>query len=991
MFYVGKWRKAFVFSIILFAQHFSYSQKIPFVLGEYIVQADPGMTEGRLHRLLYKMDKREVNPVVKQLTKEPLNLFLVSTDYVRVNQVQFAQWLSETKGVIKIQRNRIIEERNTPNDTNFPLQWQLRNTGQSGGEIGADINILDAWDIATGGLTALGDSIVVCIIDDGLDVLHPDMKDNVWINHREIPGDNIDNDSNGYVDDYYGWNVSFQNDDISVDASHGTPVAGIVGAVGNNEIGVAGVNWRVKLMIVDYGATTEANALAAYTYPYIFRKQYNETRGEEGAFVVATNASWGIDLGKPEDAPLWCALYDSLGRVGILNAGATANRNVNVDVDGDLPTACESDYLIAVTNVNRRNNKVNSAGFGKKSVDLGAYGSEAYTVRKGGDYGAFGGTSAATPHVAGTIGLLYSTPCTRLAEMSRQDPSLAALMVKDMILSSVTPNASLQGITVTGGVLNVAGAMQKSLTLCDSCTTVVVPVITEGFNLGEVYIRFLSSSFEAGIDIEITPLEGSNDTIRLSGKTNDVFTVNLEGLCTEYQLRVVSYCGEDTFDISDQYLRFFKTPGCCELPFSVSHQIADGGIEIVLGITADQQSFVIEYRKEGDYGEWSVVETEDSRTFIELNDCQNVLYRVKRKCNKFGTESGYTPSFLAGSSCGFCTDESYCSGKGLDNSDEWIESFTFGPLSRTTGPQEGAYSLITSEDLPVFSPGVLYPFRLVNGFRGVKFDEFYLIYIDANQNGIFEESEQLYVSPEATREPVEDTLMIPIDANEGITRLRVIISYNNPNGPCVSSDFIYGEIEDYCVLISAEEFDCKMPAVINLVEKYTNTLTFEIPLALSADSIKIEYRKEGTDSWNTITKPTADFYAISELDSCTAYEFLFYQICDSIISIPSEKMSVKTSCSTNTKDVNVNAEVRLYPNPFTDKVFLEWSDKRHGALYLQIFNTNGVVIAEYWPAKSNFYEGKSELIMPDKMPQGLYFVRIVKQSGESFILKVVKL
>lgn len=991
MFHIGKWSDACLFLIILFSQYSSYSQKIPFVLGEYIVQAEPDMTEGRLFRLLYKMEQRVVNPVVKQLAKEPLNLFLVSTDYLRVNQIQFAQQLGETNGVIKFQRNRIIEERNTPNDINFPLQWQLRNTGQSGGVIGADINILDAWDVTTGGLTALGDTIVVCIIDDGLDFLHPDMKENIWINHLEIPDDGIDNDSNGYVDDYSGWNVLLQNDDITIDASHGTPVAGIVGAVGNNEVGVAGVNWKVKLMIVDYGATTEANALAAYSYPYNFRKRYNETQGAEGAFVVATNASWGIDFGKSEDAPLWCALYDSLGRVGILNACATANRNVNVDVDGDLPTSCESDYLISVTNVNKNNNKVSSAGFGRKSVDLGAYGSEAYTVRKGGDYGAFGGTSAATPHVAGTIGLMYSTPCTRLAEMSRQNPSLAALMVKDMILSSVTPNASLQGITVTGGVLNVAGAMQKSLTLCDSCTTVVVPVITEGFNLGELYIRFLSSSFEAGIDIEITPLEGFNDTIRLSGNTNDIFVVNLDGLCTEYQLRVVSHCGEDTFDFSDQYFRFFKTPGCCELPLSVSHQIVDGGVEIIFGIPAEQQSFVIEYLREGDQGEWSVIETEHSHAFIELNNCQNVWYRVKRKCNKFDTESDYTTSFLASSSCGFCTDESYCSGMGLDNSDEWIESFTFGPLSKTTGPQEGAYSLIMSQDLPVFKPGFSYPFSLVNGYNNIQFDEFYLIYLDTNQNGIFEESEELYVSPEATKEPAEGTLMIPIDAKEGITRLRVIISYNKPNGPCVNNDFIYGEIEDYCVMISLEEFDCKKPEVINLVENQTNTLTFEIPLSMSADSIKIEYRKEGSDSWNSLTKPTADFYTVPELDSCAVYEFLFFQICDSIISLPSEESIFKTSCSTNTKDVIAKADVRLYPNPFTDKIFLEWSDKGYEAFYLQIFNANGVVLAEYWLSKSNFYEGNLELIMPDKIPQGLYFVRMIKQSGESFIFKLVKL
>ena len=195
--------------------------------------------------------------------------------------------------VMMCQLNHIIDQRVTvPNDPQYNQQWQYDNDGSNGGTVNADIDAPEAWDITTGGLTATGDTIVVCVIDDGIDVNHSDFGDNLWVNYAEIPNNNIDDDNNGFVDDYLGWNADDNNDDIgNSNGSHGTPVAGIVGAKGNNGIGVAGVNWDVKLMIVP-GGGNEAQALAAYDYPYTMRKIYNQTNGAQGAFVVSTNASW---------------------------------------------------------------------------------------------------------------------------------------------------------------------------------------------------------------------------------------------------------------------------------------------------------------------------------------------------------------------------------------------------------------------------------------------------------------------------------------------------------------------------------------------------------------------------------------------------------------------------------------------------------------------------------------------------------------------------
>lgn len=373
------------------------------------------------------------------------------------------------------QSNKKITYRVQPNDPNFGQQWQYINSGQGGGVLGADIDADLAWDVTTGGLTVQGDTIVVAVIDDGLDLSHPDFNGNIWVNHHEIPNNNIDDDNNGYVDDYLGWNC-YSNDDDIADGSwggwHGTPVAGIVGARGNNGIGVAGVNWEVKLMIV-VGGGGEADALSAYSYVLEQKKRYLETEGAEGALVVSTNASWGVDFGQPSSAPLWCAMYDTLGAYGVLSCGATINGNQNVDVVGDLPTACPSDYLISVTNMNRYDQKVTQAGYGAETIDIGAFGESTYTtdIMNFGGYGGFGGTSGATPHVTGAIALAYSAACDELITLLKTDPDSALHLMRSFVLEGGDANTSLSGITTSGNRLNLKGMLNKMDEYCSTIGT----------------------------------------------------------------------------------------------------------------------------------------------------------------------------------------------------------------------------------------------------------------------------------------------------------------------------------------------------------------------------------------------------------------------------------------------------------------------------------------------------------------------------------------
>jgi hypothetical protein len=256
------------------------------------------------------------------------------------------------------------------------------------------------------------------------------------------------------MDDYDGWNSYNSDGQIPIN-NHGTHVAGIAGAIGNNGTGVTGVNWNVQIMPVATPPGDEAKVVEAYGYVLEMRARYNETDGAEGAFVVATNASFGVDQGDPDDYPVWGAMYDSLGAQGVLSTGATANANWDIDEVGDIPTAFPSDFLITVTNTNQSDVKFSPAAWGSTTIDLGSPGYEIYSTISFNQYGYKNGTSMSTPFVTGAIGLLFSAADQATMQSYRVNPDSIALLFKSQILNSVDKLTSLDSITVTEGRLNI--------------------------------------------------------------------------------------------------------------------------------------------------------------------------------------------------------------------------------------------------------------------------------------------------------------------------------------------------------------------------------------------------------------------------------------------------------------------------------------------------------------------------------------------------------
>jgi thermitase len=314
-----------------------------------------------------------------------------------------------------------------PNDELFSNQWSFHNIGQSGGTPGADIDASGAWNISTG-----SSSVIVAVIDTGVLYNHTDLSSNIWNNTGEIPGNGVDDDSNGYIDDIRGWNFIANTSDPIDDHGHGTHVSGTIGAVGNNTFGVAGVNWQVRIMPLKTfdtaGSGDTTTAIKAIGYA-----------NANGATVISN--SWG----GPEYSQALNDIINASPAVIVCAAGNTATNNDNSPV---YPASYNGSNTISVTATDQNDALAWFSNIGPNSVDLAAPGTNILSTYKDGNYSSMSGTSMATPHVSGVAALLKA-----------KNLSLTSGQIKKIVLSTVDPKPSLSGIVASGGRLNAYKAV----------------------------------------------------------------------------------------------------------------------------------------------------------------------------------------------------------------------------------------------------------------------------------------------------------------------------------------------------------------------------------------------------------------------------------------------------------------------------------------------------------------------------------------------------
>jgi subtilisin family serine protease len=319
----------------------------------------------------------------------------------------------------------------------FSQLWHINNTGQSGGVSGADIHVKNVWDYTTG-----SKNVVVAVLDTGIDLDNADLEDNIWTNSGEIAGDGIDNDNNGFIDDVHGWNfVDGTNDvnDYSL-TGHGTLVAGVLGAVGNNGIGITGVAQNITILPVkigtDQGVSSDAVA-AGINYVIKLKKM--------GLNVVAINASY---LGVSGFGSAELNAISNAGTNGILYVSAAGNNAMNLD--NLFYSFIKKPNQIVVAATDRDDNLWGDSNYGKNSVEIAAPGAEiTSTWNKLGLYITSSGTSFAGPMVSGAIALLKSLV-----------PNATMAQVKNAIMSGADVLPGLQGKVISNGRLNIESAME---------------------------------------------------------------------------------------------------------------------------------------------------------------------------------------------------------------------------------------------------------------------------------------------------------------------------------------------------------------------------------------------------------------------------------------------------------------------------------------------------------------------------------------------------
>ena len=861
----------FFINLMLIASY-SYGQQLSYAPGEILVEVKSALAINRLIKSNQHFENKTTALKSGGKLATPFPYYKLLFDDSTIHAYRFLEKIRQHPDVINAQLNHFVSSRLEPDDPLFSSQWYHFNDGSSGGVVGADLDSKLAWDFSTGGLTPQGDTIVICIVDEGLETGHEDLAGNIWVNHAEIPDNGNDDDGNGYIDDYLGWNVISTNDQIDLnDAAngHGTPLAGIIGAIGNNNTGITGITWNTKMMMVIRGET-EDKILEAYAYPYQLRKKYNQTAGAQGAFVVAVNTSWGINFGQPEDAPLWCAFYDSLGMEGILCPAATINSDQNVDVVGDLPTTCSSDFLITLTSINNSDQKVTSTGYGAVSIDLAAYGKSIVSTSINNEYLFFDGTSMTAPQVAGTIGLLYSQ-CPDLSALAKSNPAAAAIKTKQLLINGGEVNSSLVGITVTGKQLNIFNSIQAVVDSCENAGCYGPYAVSwESIDTSTILISWINDEFADKTNIRYR----IKNTAEWSTLTHVETPFQLTNLtpCTVYEFQLQTDCNNVIGPFNPAYE--FVTPGCCHPPENIEINYIDSSATIQWEEINFTPSYTLAYRETGTQNWVSSTVSFNSLIIENLLPCTSYDVIIRSNCIS-GQISDWSiiQSFIT-QGCDVCQELNYCSASGpTTNNNTWISRVQVGTINNQTANENNGYSYFPEISTSVIQ-GYFHEILIETDFEFFETPSFVEVYIDFNQNGIFEADTELVLNSATNDLSVSGFITIPPDAQLGSTRMRVIAK-ESALGPC-SLGGLSGEVEDYCLNIILTE-ECLPPGlIISITEEDEAVVTWISNSSTNHNTIR--YRPLNTSEW-FVEATNANFRIIDDLFPCTEYELNIFSIC----------------------------------------------------------------------------------------------------------------
>jgi len=351
---------------------------------------------------------------------EQIKMVILETDDTSLIDTLIEE-LKQMPGVIDAYQDTIIKAFQTPNDPRYSEQWGYEK-----------ISAPKAWDTSTEST-----EIIVGVIDTGVDYTHEDLKNNMWTNDAELNGEpGVDDDGNGYIDDIYGIDTINNDSDPMDDHNHGTHVAGTIGAEGNNNVGVVGVNWKTKIAACKFLSAEGWG----YTSDAVECINYFNTLKQSGKKVIAINNSWG---GGGYSTDLYNA-FSAAKDLNILHVCAAGNSGLDNDSSPSYPASYDLENIIAVAATDSQDQLTWWSNYGKTSVDLAAPGNYILSTTPQNTYATFSGTSMATPHVTGAIALAASLY-----------PNETYKQMRERVLNNIDPIDSLSDYVATGGRLNV--------------------------------------------------------------------------------------------------------------------------------------------------------------------------------------------------------------------------------------------------------------------------------------------------------------------------------------------------------------------------------------------------------------------------------------------------------------------------------------------------------------------------------------------------------
>ena len=521
----------------------AHANLAPHVPGELIVKLKKGVSKsflnqksngialereiklsyGNLQVVKFDDSNKSIQSVIEKLNADP------NVEYAEPNFIY-----SIVKPIKELSVDAILKSTfnnapmaSVPNDAKFDDLWGLRNTGSnepggSRGRAGADISALQAWDLTQGAR-----AVKIAVIDTGIDYNHPDLKDNMWTNEAEANGQpGVDDDGNGYVDDIHGYDFANNDGDPMDGHSHGTHCAGTIGAVHNNGVGVAGVMADVTLVgvkfLTDSGSGSTEAAIKSIDYATKIGVDLMSNSWGGGGFSEALKES----IERARDA-------------GIIFTAAAGNSSSNNDQRPHYPSNYDVENVVSVAAHTAQDTLASFSCYGKRTVHIAAPGHKIMSTTKNGGYQAFSGTSMATPHVSGALGLLLA-----------QEGRMPHDQMRERLLATSIPVSAYRGKVIRGGRLDAYNLLTdtrpvrnepkpgawKTVTL-DTAWESAHPYaantsVEKEFNIpGAKYIRLKIEKYELETRYDYIQVAAKNRTVveKVSGSGQDYFSDYVEG------------------------------------------------------------------------------------------------------------------------------------------------------------------------------------------------------------------------------------------------------------------------------------------------------------------------------------------------------------------------------------------------------------------------------------------------------------------------------